>query len=74
MAEIDKAKEEISFRKFWLGISIAVFLSVGGWLLSGDDKSWILVVLACVAELGLIVMIASLNKSIIKQINELKDK
>ncbi len=73
MADIDKAKEEISFRKFWLGISIAVFLSIGSWLLSANDKSWVLIFLACIAEFGLIRIIIALNKSIIWKINELKD-
>ncbi|PIF03230.1 MAG: hypothetical protein CSA86_06040 [Arcobacter sp.] len=74
MAEIDKAKEDISYRKFWLGISIAVFLSIASWIVNSYDKSSILIFLASLVECLLMVVIYLTHKNIILKIKELKDK
>ncbi len=74
MADIDVLKEDISYRKFWLGISIAIFLSIGGWLLKSNEEGWFLIFLACIAEIGLAFVILKLNKHIVAKINSLKDK
>ncbi len=74
MAEIDEAREEISYKKFWLGISIAIFLSIGGWLIDSSDRSGFLIFLASIVECCLMVVIYTTHKSITQDIKKLKDK
>lgn len=34
MSKIDKAKEQIAYLKLWLGILVAIVVSLTGWLIS----------------------------------------
>lgn len=38
MAKIDKIKEEISLFKFWLGISLALVISIISWILTANHN------------------------------------
>ena len=44
MSELDVAKEQITYLKFWLGILVVTDISLFGWLLSnvggGQICSW----------------------------------
>jgi len=38
MSKIDKIKEKISFLKFWLGVCVALVISIGSWLINNYEK------------------------------------
>ncbi len=54
MSKLDLAKEQISYLKLWLGIMVAVGISLTGWLLSNfQSVDWLLVLADIVALLAI---------------------
>jgi len=54
MSKLDLAKEQIAYLKLWLGIMVAVGISLTGWLLSNfQSVDWILVLADIVALLAI---------------------
>lgn len=51
MSKLDLAKEQIAYLKLWLGIMVAVGISLTGWLLSNFQSTHQLLVLADIAAL-----------------------
>jgi hypothetical protein len=39
MAKVDKAKEQIAYLKFWLGVMVVTDISLVGWLVSGASSA-----------------------------------
>lgn len=39
MSRVDKAKEEIAYLKFWLGVMVVTDISLVGWLLSSAGSA-----------------------------------
>jgi hypothetical protein len=53
MSKLDLAKEQIAYLKLWLGIMVAVGISLTGWLLSNfQSADWLLVLADIVALLA----------------------
>lgn len=74
MPKLDGLKEEIGIIKFWLGIAVAVFIAIGGWLINNYKiaNNWILFA-SIIALLFLIFAIFLLNKAMIKKAQEIKN-
>ncbi|MGH8523060.1 MAG: hypothetical protein ACREXY_02215 [Gammaproteobacteria bacterium] len=54
MSKLDLAKEQIAYLKLWLGIMVAVGISLTGWLLSNfQSADWILVLADIVGLLAI---------------------
>lgn len=52
MSKLDLAKEQIAYLKLWLGILVAVVVSLTGWLISNfQSVHWLLVVATALALL-----------------------
>lgn len=45
MSKLDGLKEDLKFLRFWLGISVASFLAIIGWIATNYNKTelWLLV-------------------------------
>jgi uncharacterized membrane protein YcjF (UPF0283 family) len=56
MSKLDVAKEKIIYLKFWLGIMIAVVVSLVGWLLSNFQSAHWLLIMANIVALFVIGM------------------
>ena len=39
MSNLDKAKEQIAYLKFWLGVVVLTDISLVGWLISSADSA-----------------------------------
>ena len=39
MSKVDKAKEQIAYLKFWLGVMVVTDISLVGWLVSSADAA-----------------------------------
>lgn len=37
MSKVDKAKEQLAYLKFWLGVMVVTDISLVGWLVSSAD-------------------------------------
>lgn len=74
MPQLDGLKEDLAILKFWLGIVVASFLAIIGWLATNYNKSEIII--SSIVLLFMFAFIALLiNKKmrkIIKQIYESK--
>ncbi|MCX2716735.1 hypothetical protein OQH61_03180 [Helicobacter sp. MIT 21-1697] len=74
MSKLDKEKEKIGILKFWLGIVVATFLAIGGWLATNIHKTEsLLLVCGSLSLIGLFIAGFLLNKRINKHINNLED-
>lgn len=51
MSKLDLAREQIAYLKLWLGIMVAVGISLTGWLLSHFDSAKAVLVFADIAAL-----------------------
>jgi len=50
MSELDVAKEQIAYLKFWLGVMVVTDISLFGWLISNTSSTTLqLLVGACLA-------------------------
>jgi hypothetical protein len=39
MSKVDKAKEQLAYLKFWLGVMVVTDISLVGWLVSSADTA-----------------------------------
>lgn len=76
MPKLDGLKEDLAILKFWLGIVVASFLAIIGWLATNYNKSELWIIISSIVLLFVFAFIAFLiNKKmrkIIKQIYESK--
>lgn len=54
MSKLDLAKEQIAYLKLWLGIMVAVGISLTGWLLANFQSAAVLLIVADIVALGCI--------------------
>ncbi len=74
MGKIDKEKEEISWIKFWIGVSVASIMGLISWFVNNyESASQIALVLNIVSVSVIAVFIAILNKIGLRKIKELED-
>jgi len=74
MSKLDLAKEQIAYLKLWLGIMVAVGISLTGWLLSNFQSAHQLLVLADIAALIVICFgVYSIHKRIESKIAQLEE-
>lgn len=76
MPKLDGLKEDLSLLRFWLGICVASFLAIIGWLVTNYNKAdlW-LIISASILLLIFAIAVFFINKKmqkIIKQIYEAK--
>lgn len=73
MSEIDVAKEQIAYLKFWLGVMVITDISLFGWLISNAGSTSLhLLVGGCLAVIAITVGIVLLHRRIERQIQELR--
>ena len=73
MSELDVAKEQIAYLKFWLGIMVVTDLSLFGWLISNAGSASLrLLTGGCLAVAAITVGIVLLHRRIERQIQELR--
>ena len=74
MGKIDKEKEEISWIKFWIGVSVASMMGLISWLVNNyESANSIMLILDTVSILAIAVFIVKLNKIGLKKIKELEN-
>lgn len=74
MGKVDKEKEKIGILKFWLGIVVATFLAIAGWLATNLERAQTFLLLCGSLSLfGLFIAGFLLNKRINRHINNLED-
>ena len=74
MSELDVAKEQIAYLKFWLGILVVTDISLFGWLLSNATNADLRLVLG--GSLAVVVFtlgIMLLHRRIERQIRSLRE-
>ena len=73
MSELDVAKEQIAYLKFWLGILVVTDISLFGWLLSNVGSANLLLVSGgCFAVVAITLGIVLLHRRIERQIESLR--
>ena len=76
MSKIDKIKERISHLRFWLGICIALIISLGGWIISNLESLLHFKYRAIIGLISIVLLVLGvfkINKKIENYINELED-
>jgi hypothetical protein len=74
MSELDVAKEQIAYLKFWLGILVITDISLFAWLLSNVGSANLLLVSGgCFAVVAITVGIILLHRRIERQIENLRE-
>ena len=74
MSELDVAKEQIAYLKFWLGILVVTDISLFGWLLSNVGSANLPPVLgSCFAVVAITVGIVLLHRRIERHIERLRE-
>ena len=74
MSELDVAKEQIAYLKFWLGIFVVTDISLFGWVLSNVGSATLLLVFGgCFAIVATTVGIVLLHRRIEGQIEGLRE-
>jgi hypothetical protein len=74
MSELDVAKEQIAYLKFWLGIFVVTDISLFGWVLSNVGSATLLLVFGgCFAIVATTVGIVLLHRRIERQIESLRE-
>ena len=73
MSELDVAKEQIAYLKFWLGVLVVTDISLFGWLISNADSASLrLLVAGCLAVIAITSGIALLHRRIERHIQDLR--
>lgn len=73
MSELDVAKEQIAYLKFWLGVMVVTNISLFGWLISNASATSLrLLVSGCLAVIAITGGIVLLHRRIERQIQELR--
>ena len=74
MSKVDKAKEQIAYLKFWLGVMVVTDISLVGWLVSIPDSEPPHKILgALVAVVVITVSAFAVHRRIEQRIDELED-
>ena len=74
MSESELVREKIAYLKFWLGVIVAVGVSLVGWLISHlHTSSWPLLTFGVIALLPLATGAWVLHKMIQRRIHSLRD-
>ena len=73
MSKVDKIKEKINNLRFWLGIFVALFISISAWLVNNFNKNNFLFYIGIAFIILLFVLIFLIHKKINKYIDELED-
>ena len=74
MSELDVAKEQIAYLKFWLGIFVVTDISLFSWVLSNVGSANLLLVFGgCFAIVVTTVGIVLLHRRIERQIEGLRE-
>lgn len=74
MSELDVAKEQIAYLKFWLGILVVTDISLFGWLLSNATSVGLRMMLGgCFAAVAFTLGILFLHRRIERQIQSLRE-
>jgi len=74
VSELDVAKEQIAYLKFWLGILVVTDISLFGWLLSNvGGVNPTLILAGCFAVVAITVGIVLLHRRIERQIRSLRE-
>ena len=74
MSELDVAKEQIAYLKFWLGILVVTDISLFGWLLSNTTSAELRMVLGGGFAVVLFTLgIVLLHRRIERQIKALRE-
>ena len=74
ISELDIAKEQIAYLKFWLGILVVTDISLFGWLLSNVGSANLSLVLGgCFAVVAITLGIVILHRRIKRQIESLRE-
>jgi nitrate reductase gamma subunit len=74
MSELDVAKEQIAYLKFWLGILVVTDISLFGWLLSNTTSVELRMVLGGGFAVVLFILgIVLLHRRIERQIKSLRE-
>jgi nitrate reductase gamma subunit len=74
VSELDVAKEQIAYLKFWLGILVVTDISLFGWLLSNvGGANPTLILAGCFAVVAITVGIVLLHRRIERQIRSLRE-
>jgi nitrate reductase gamma subunit len=73
VSELDVAKEQIAYLKFWLGVMVVTDISLFGWLISNATSTTLqLLVGGCLAVIAITTGIALLHRRIERQIQALR--
>jgi hypothetical protein len=73
VSELDVAKEQIAYLKFWLGVLVVTDISLFGWLISNADTAGLhLLVAGCLAVIAITSGIALLHRRIERHIQDLR--
>ena len=73
VSELDVAKEQIAYLKFWLGVMVVTDISLFGWLISNATSTTLqLLVGGCLAVIAITAGIALLHRRIERQIQALR--
>ena len=73
MSELDVAKEQIAYLKFWLGVMVVTDISLFGWLISNATSTTLqLLAGGCLAVIAITAGIALLHRRIERQIQALR--
>lgn len=74
MSELDVAKEQIAYLKFWLAILVVTDISLFSWLLSNVGSANLRLVLGgCFAVVAITLGIVLLHRRVQRQIESLRE-
>jgi hypothetical protein len=74
VSKVDKAKEQIAYLKFWLGVMVVTDISLVGWLISIPESEPRHKILGALAAVVVITMSAfAVHRRIEHRIDELED-
>jgi hypothetical protein len=48
VAQLDRLKEEIGYRKLWLGLAVASDISIGGWLVTSASAATVFTIVLAI--------------------------
>lgn len=70
MSKAEKAKEQIAYLKFWLGVMVVTDISLVGWLVSGADAAPVHKVLGAIVA---VVVITAAGLTVHRRVERLID-
>ncbi len=74
MSKLDKAKEQIAYLKFWLGVMVVTDISLVGWLVSSAGSAPMHKVLGAFVSVAVITASGfAVHRRVERRIDELED-